>query len=94
MTARPRDGFDTAIASFVKEMRLKFHARHEKQHKRGAKSVLDPGFTSADLDGPHIGEHFREEVAELIAADEEHRPGEAVDVANMAFLIWWKGRPR
>ena len=97
MSATAKPGpitFDVAFAQFTDAMRLKFIARHDKQHARGFKSVLDPGFTEDDLDPAHIGSHFREEVDELLAAKEEERPGEAVDVSNMSLLIWWKWRPK
>jgi len=83
--------FDAALQMFVERMRDKFVQRHEKQHSRGHKSVLDPGFTVADLNPIHVEQHLYEEMKErLEAANETEKALEDVDIANMAFLDWWQ----
>ena len=77
-----------AATAFRSEMLEKFYARHAKNAANGGKSVVDTPITEIDVKDLRV--HFYDEVAEFENALEgaEERD-EAVDVANMAFLIWW-----
>ena len=64
----------------------KFVARHEKQHMKGLKSVLDTDFDfQRDIDHNHLERHLREEMHEWLD-EKADRAAEAIDVAKMIFL--------
>lgn len=86
-----QEDFDFYFSAFVNEMRAKFSARHQRQHERGNKSVLDPGFRFAeDLSLSAVEDHFTEEIRERVdlAKTWAEKCHEDIDVANMAFLDW------
>lgn len=74
---------------FRDAMLAKFQLRDERQ---GVRSVTRVGNLYLNEQGVIEGmmEHLDEEVAELKDAPiSGQKAGEAVDVGNMAFLIWW-----
>lgn len=76
-----------ALKQYQAEQLEKFRARDEKNGERsvtrvGARYLNEPGIRLGML------HHLNEEVRELIDAD-LNDSREAVDVGNMAFLIWW-----
>jgi hypothetical protein len=68
-------------------------------HKHGDRSVVRPGYKMDDIEHLNDGilSHLMNEVDELKGelvtrnAKRLFVMGEAVDVGNMAFLIFWKG---
>jgi hypothetical protein len=83
-------GLEAALDIFKAAMLDKFQLRADKH---GDRSVTVAG--SKHLHEDYVSEglwaHFYAEVDEFRRADHtEAEMGEAVDVANMAFLIWWK----
>jgi hypothetical protein len=82
--------FIKALDRFRASMLAKFEARDVKQ---GERSVTRVGNALLQEHGVYedLWQHFYEEVAEFQLAERaEEKVGEAVDVANMAFLIWWR----
>jgi hypothetical protein len=85
-----------AIEKFVNAMVEKFK---KVDHKHGDRSVVRKGYVMHPLDKAEDGiyQHLRQEMHELslemIAEkiDSNCVMGEAVDVGNMAFLLFWKG---
>ncbi len=83
---------EQALDSFRAAMLAKFQKRADKH---GARSVTVAGDKHLHEDGVYEGlwHHFDDEVQEMRRAEHtEDEMGEAVDVANMAFLIWWRDR--
>ena len=81
---------EIALDIFKAEMLDKFKARADKH---GERSVTVAGSNHLHEDGVTEGlwSHFYSEVDEFRRADHtQDEMAEAVDVANMAFLIWWK----
>mgnify|MGYP001581332559 CR=1 FL=1 len=81
---------ELALTDFRAAMLAKFRARDTKQ---GERSVTRVGNTLLNQDGVLKGlwEHFESEVREFRQATSlDDSMGEAIDVANMAFLIWWR----
>ena len=80
------------LDAFKMAMYDKFWARHEKQHRRGGKSVCDKDFDwEHDVDVAELRAHLEEELREWLE-DGADRRAEAVDVANMMFLLWTTSR--
>ena len=83
---------EQALDIFKAAMLEKFHQRADKHGERsvtvsGSKHLHEPGVQEG------LWKHFMLEVDEFNDAEygtEEME--EAVDVANMAFLIWWENR--
>ena len=64
----------------------------DQDQKQGERSVTRVGNTLLGEDGvkEDLWEHFEAEIQEMRDAEfTEEEMREAVDVANMAFLIWW-----
>ena len=83
---------EQALSDFRSQMLAKFQVRAERHPGR---SVTEVGRRLLDEDGVYEGlwQHFEEEVQEMRDADHiNEEMKEAVDVANMAFLIWWRDR--
>ena len=80
------------LERFSDEMFKKFLAVEYKHRKN---SVTDDATDWFTFDWDAIEEHFWEEVSEVNDtlknphASDEIRAKELVDVANMAFLLWW-----
>ena len=76
-----------ALEMFNGLMYKKFYDRVEKW---GEDSITIPGnINKASMES--IKDYFDGELEELVSAtNPEDEMGECVDVANMAFLIWWK----
>lgn len=78
---------EEALSQYQSEMLSKFKLRDSKQGRRsvtrvGAKYLNEPGVRV------NLFHHLNDEVQELINS-ELGDAWEAVDVGNMAFLIWW-----
>ncbi len=74
-------------------MRLQLAKFVARDHRQGWRSVTRVGNTLLNEPAVHEGlvAHLEDEVQEMKDAetpDEESK--EAVDVANMAFLVWWR----
>jgi hypothetical protein len=65
----------------------------QAEHKHRGESVMDDKIDWMSFNWRAINSHFWEEVRELQAAisngDGNSVKDELVDVANMAFLLWW-----
>jgi hypothetical protein len=79
------------LDAFRKEMFEKFLA---VEHKHRGNSVTDDSVNWLHFDWSQIEAHFWEEIDEVKGAmrhgSSETQTKELVDVANMAFLLWWK----
>ncbi len=85
---------EQALQCFSTDMLAKFQARADRHPGR---SVTEVGRTLLDEPGVYEGlwKHFEDEVQEMREAGHtQDEMGEAIDVANMAFLIWWRDRGR
>lgn len=84
---------EEALDAFKAAMLAKFALRSEKH---GDRSVVIAGNKHLRDEGVYEGlyEHLGDEIEELWATNQDtpEQMDEAVDVANMAFLIWWRGR--
>ena len=89
--SEPASALESALDAFKTKMLEKFRARAVKH---GDRSVTIAGATYLHDDGVIRGlwRHFGAEVDKFRRADRDtqNEMDEAVDVANMAFLIWWK----
>ncbi len=84
------ESLESGLERFKQAMLAKFKAR---DRVFGERSVVRVGDALLKEDGVYEGlwEHFEAEVQEMRDADHiEDEIGEAVDVGNMAFLIWWR----
>lgn len=84
---------ETGLDLFRDAMLAKFRLRAERWGER-AISVAGDSLLSEPGQLQILRGHLDDEIDELRAApylDEEAR--EAVDVANSAFLIWWRHQP-
>lgn len=82
--------FYTALDLFVSDMKRKFGMRHQKHRDSGNGSVLDEDFEGYMLSNS-IVPHLREEYQELLSSySVEDAKKECCDLANMAFLVYWK----
>lgn len=77
--------FEDALECFKLCMRDKFVA---KDAKHGERSVLR--LPAIELDAQSLWEHWLAEVEEFRANPNDYT--EAVDVANMSFLLWWRSQ--
>lgn len=84
MTGRLAEILKGRLSDFSNEMLTKFRAV-ERKHQYD--SVTDDAVNWARLDWESIEKHFWREVKEVRA--KRRRGKEYVDVANMAFLMWW-----
>ena len=85
------ESLESALVRFNVAMLEKFLARDAKQGERSVVRVGDSKIREAGIfDG--MLSHLFEEVSEL--ADEPHSDREQVDVANIAFLLWWHDNPQ
>ena len=85
---------EDALEDFKRAMQAKFEA---VAYKHPDRSVTTVGNRLLDQEGVYEGlwEHFDSEVREFHeATHRDDQMAEAVDVANMAFLIWWRDRGR
>ena len=82
---------EEGLTKFHEAMLTKFYDRAEKQ---GDRSVTVVGDNLLQEQGTYIKlwAWLLDEVKELQEASQEEEAAEAVDVANMAFLIWWANR--
>ena len=88
--------FNAALEQFVYAMVNKFQ---RVDHKHGDRSVVRQGYEMRELSRSDDGifAHLRDEVKELSdemlaeRIDPASVQGEAIDVSNMAFLLYWKG---
>ncbi len=81
---------EEAVGVFAREMVAKFYLRDDRQ---GERSVTRVGNRLLTERGVHKGLllHLDDEVQELKdAIDLSEERKESVDVANMAFLLWWR----
>ena len=89
--------FNEVLAGYIYSMVDKFK---RMDHKHGDRSVVRAGYAMRDVNDLSDGilSHLMDEVTELKGemnitdANPLLVMGEAVDVGNMAFLIYWKGR--
>ena len=72
------------LADFKEEM-IRAFIGAEYKHKE--ESVTDDEFDWRNFDWVAIEEHFWKEIDEL--KENPGSPKELVDIANMAFLLWW-----
>lgn len=72
-----------ALAAFEAAMLAKFAA---VDHKHGKPSIFEVA-TGAGFDRASLVAHLQNEIVEWLHAPESVT--ELVDVANMAFLLWW-----
>lgn len=79
-------GFELNLLQFYMEMRAKFYAVAYK-HNPSITEMAQPEYTAL-----HAAGCWQSETMELTEALEVGRNvgGEAVDVANTAFMIWWR----
>ena len=75
--------FEEAYAKFCEEGKEKFILRSERHPEE---DVIR--FGSSKLDLSQVKGKFFEELKEFLDSDMED-PKEAVDVHNVAFLLWW-----
>ena len=85
---------EEALDQFKAQMLDKFYARAEKHGDRsitilGSDAFIDEG--TGDGTWAQLWSHFNQEVGEIRATlpESQEESAEAIDVANMAFLIWW-----
>lgn len=78
------------LAQFQKEQMARFIA---VEHKHQRNSITDDNVDWRKFDWRAIEEHFWQEVDELKGAfrhgSSQTQVKELVDVANLAFLLWW-----
>ncbi len=75
---------------FRESMLIKFQLREDKHGERSVALVGDT-LLQEEGAGEKLMHHLGLEVVELqIAKNDSESMDEAVDVANMAFLLWWR----
>ena len=80
----PSQNLNERLDAFRAEMFAKFK---RVEHKHRGNSVTDDEVDWLTFDWEKIRDHFWEEVEELRKSPTDDK--ECVDIANMAFLLWW-----
>lgn len=82
---------DAALKRFTVAMKDKFQARAYKHGERSVTKVGDSVLREPKVFNELIN-HLISEVIELL--QNYHSLDEHIDVANMAFLLWWHDNPK
>jgi hypothetical protein len=79
-----------ALNEFRHSQMAKFMSHHNKMQARGQATFSALIVDSADhMQLDNIVKHLWEEISELVDSN-YNDPLECVDVANLAFMLWWK----